>query len=169
MVASIICISSIGVISSFLLIGPFIILMSHLIYRLLFIGSLSKYPRKLSGVDGSLSSFICMLFMFSNFYSLCYAFHFYFDSEHNTYKPDWAEYLGQQDLRMVGTGVYQIGYIYFTFFVLAARSRHSNCVENQTRQVIRSMPQLLDVMKSASCHYPFCYPFLLGPVSTSLT
>jgi hypothetical protein len=94
MVASIICISSIGVISSFLLIGPFIILMSHLIYRLLFIGSLSKYPRKLSGVDGSLSSFICMLFMFSNFYSLCYAFHFYFDSEHNTYKPDWAEYLG---------------------------------------------------------------------------
>lgn len=72
-----------------------VLLLLYLLYRLLFIGSLSKYPRKLSGLDGSMSSFISGTIIIFNFLSLFGTYGFLYDrSSGETSKPGWAEYLG---------------------------------------------------------------------------
>lgn len=40
-----------------------VIFLSHLVYRLLFIGSLSRVPKKVTGLSGSLEEFLSGVFM----------------------------------------------------------------------------------------------------------
>jgi hypothetical protein len=66
----------------------------HIVFRLVFMGSLSSTPRKLFGLEGQTSEFVSGAFVVANlffaFVGYVYCDPFYVD----TYKPDWAEWLG---------------------------------------------------------------------------
>jgi hypothetical protein len=76
---------------------PAFLLLPYLIYRLMFMGSLSRYPRKVFGMKGSVSEFSAGAFILFNVLSslMGYSFLWYEVGDVNdTYKPGWADALG---------------------------------------------------------------------------
>jgi hypothetical protein len=84
------------VICAFVFIPIFATLL-YFVYRLIFMGSLSRYPRRLFGIAGTMSEFLAGAFVLLNlvssfvgYLSLWYEFGDFRD----TYKPGWADALG---------------------------------------------------------------------------
>jgi hypothetical protein len=71
----------------------FVVICFLLLYRLLFMGSLSRIPRHLCGLEGSWAEFISGLFTLVNLLA-CFLGYYRMYNSTNTYKPDWADKLG---------------------------------------------------------------------------
>jgi hypothetical protein len=65
----------------------------QIVYRLLFMGSLSRYPKMVFGLKGSSREFWTFVFIFGNFFGYWAMYAYQFDSR-GTYKPAWADVLG---------------------------------------------------------------------------
>jgi hypothetical protein len=90
-----------GALVGFLLwlsIGPVVLSALYIIFRLVFMGSLSRIPRKLFGLEGCTSEFVAGAFVMSNSFVTfaCYAFRDSLQAPFYevTYKPSWTEWLG---------------------------------------------------------------------------
>lgn len=83
---------------SYVIIGiPAFLLIPYLVYRLLFMGPLSRTPRRIFGLEGSNSEFCSGAFVMMNFLSslMGYSFLWFdFGDANDTYKPSWADALG---------------------------------------------------------------------------
>jgi hypothetical protein len=76
---------------------PLFYTISHLFYRLIFMGSLSRYPRQLFGLHGTVSEFWAGAFVLLNFVSSLVGFSVFwyeYGDFNDTYKPSWADALG---------------------------------------------------------------------------
>ena len=67
--------------------------MCLLLYSVLFVGSFSKIPRRLTGIKGTLMEFIAGYATLGSFFWAFYVYTHFWTSE-GTYKPAWADYLG---------------------------------------------------------------------------
>lgn len=65
----------------------------HIFYRLVFMGSFSRIPRKLFGLEGSMTEFCFVTFILSNFLIIFLWYSMNYSSNH-TFKPEWADSLG---------------------------------------------------------------------------
>lgn len=76
------------------LVEPVLLTIANALFAIVFRGSMSKYPRKLFGLEGTLFELATGSYVVLNFaYAFIgYAFHERFSS--NTFKPSWTEYLG---------------------------------------------------------------------------
>jgi len=68
-------------------------LISLLFYNVLFVGSLSKTPRRLTGIKGSKGELVAGYVTLSSLITAFYIYGHFWTSE-GTYKPAWADYLG---------------------------------------------------------------------------
>jgi len=68
-------------------------LISLLLYDVVFVGSLSKTPRRLTGIKGSKGEFVAGYVTLSSLFTVFYMYSHSWTPE-GTYKPAWAEYLG---------------------------------------------------------------------------
>ena len=66
---------------------------SHVLYRVFFMGKFSKRLRKLFGLGGSISEFLSLAFLILNFCALFIYYSSIYSSE-DTYKPAWTDILG---------------------------------------------------------------------------
>ena len=83
------CVSIIGI--------PASLFTPYLLFRLIFMGSLSRYPRTIFGVEGSVSEFYAGAFVMLNVLSSLMGYSFlWFEvgNFYDTYKPGWADSLG---------------------------------------------------------------------------
>lgn len=76
------------------IIFPAILVPSHIMFRLLFMGSLSKYPRKLSGLAGTWGEFISFAIISVHMLALIALFSPIWHDPIGTFKPHWADWLG---------------------------------------------------------------------------
>ncbi|KAH7400812.1 hypothetical protein DE146DRAFT_788327 [Phaeosphaeria sp. MPI-PUGE-AT-0046c] len=82
------------VIMSSLWTEPALLLLSYDLFSIMFIGSLSKYPRRLFGLEGTFHEFATGSYVLFNFAFAIIGYAFCKDFAANTFKPSWAEYLG---------------------------------------------------------------------------
>jgi hypothetical protein len=76
---------------------PALLLLPYLFFRLRCMGPFSRYPRKLFGLDGTVSEFCAGAFVMTNILSLLMGYSFLWyevGSMCTTWKPDWADALG---------------------------------------------------------------------------
>jgi uncharacterized membrane protein YqaE (UPF0057 family) len=73
---------------------PLLLSASHIVFRLVFMGSISETPRKLSGIIGLTSEFVSGSFVMVNLFCAVVGYAYCDPFYVNTYKPDWAEWLG---------------------------------------------------------------------------
>ena len=65
----------------------------HILYRILFMGILSKHPRRLFGLQGSVNEFLILMFLVFNFSTLFIYYSSIYSSQ-GTYKPTWTDKFG---------------------------------------------------------------------------
>ena len=70
------------------------VLLSFILFRILFVGSLSRYPCKLTGLEGSMEEFFLKDFVILNFVWEFTLYAYIVTGWEDTYKPGWADLLG---------------------------------------------------------------------------
>lgn len=72
------------------------LIVAQLLFRLAFIGCLSHYPRKLTGMKGMWTEFVSSYLIMTTFFQFLYIYScsFYMPGWDKTYKPPWTDYLG---------------------------------------------------------------------------
>ncbi|KAF2752270.1 hypothetical protein M011DRAFT_20361 [Sporormia fimetaria CBS 119925] len=79
--------------SSAFLAGPLLVFLGYFIFRIAFKGSLSGYPRRLTGLEGTADEYVVWILPLLNLLYVGIGFVFEWKTE-GMFKPPWAEYLG---------------------------------------------------------------------------